>query len=216
MKHTICVTLIAIAAGLFSSSASAAVLVAADTLAIEAAIVEYEAEANAERAANKVKAEERRRVVVRKIFANLGKAVGIVVLLLLVRAVILWIGKKAGKETTYDNVRQGDAWAILFVGSSSQEEAAGIARSLVDERLAACANILSGTAIRPPGGEPASNAWMVVKTARRRLKSVTRRIRELHQSPVPEIIPYPIEHGLKSYLDWVLESTDSKPWWHRA
>ena len=216
MKHTICVALIAIAAALFSSSASGAVLVAADTLGIEAAVAEYEAETNAERAANKVKAKDRRRVVVRNIFMNLGKAVGIVVLLLLVRAVILLIGRKAGKETTYRNIRSGDACAILFVGTSSQEEAAGIARSLVDERLAACANILSGTAIRPPGREPVSNAWMVVKTARRKLKSATRRIRELHQSPVPEIIPYPIEHGLKSYLNWVLESTDSKPWWRRA
>jgi uncharacterized protein involved in tolerance to divalent cations len=57
---------------------------------------------------------------------------------------------------------------------------------------------------------------MVVKTARRKLKPATRRVRELHQSPVPEIIPYPIEQGLRSYLNWVLESTDSKPWWRRT
>ena len=216
MNHRTCVTLVAIAAALFSSSASGTALVAEDTLAIQAAVVEYEAEQRAERAANQAEAKGKRRQIVKNILLNVGKAAGIVVLLLAVSAIVRLIGKKAGKEPTYDNVCEGDAWAVLFVGTSSQEEAAGIARSLVDERLAACANILSGTAIRPPGREPVTNAWMVIKTARRKLKSATGRIRELHPSTVPEIIPYPIEHGLKPYLNWVLESTDSKRWWQRT
>jgi uncharacterized protein involved in tolerance to divalent cations len=85
----------------------------------------------------------------------------------------------------------------------------------VEERLAACTNIIDGTCLRSPAGEPVPEALMVIKTARRKLKLLVTRVRELHMNPTPEIIPYPIDQGLKSYVHWILESTDSKPWWVR-
>jgi periplasmic divalent cation tolerance protein len=195
--------------------ATSSAISSTDSLAIESAIAEIETEAKEERTLTQEVKKEKNRQLVRKILLNVGKAVGIVLILLIGRWIIILIGRKVGDEKTYDNVVEGDSVAVLFVGASSQETAAGIARSLVEERLAACANILNGTSLRSPAGEAVPDTLMVIKTARRRLKTVVRRIRDLHMNPTPEIIPYPIDYGLKPYLTWVLESTDSKPWWHR-
>ena len=179
----------------FTSSA----LSSADSLAIASAIAEFEVEAKAERVLTQDKRKENRQQLVRKVLLKVGKAVGIVLLLLLVCWIILLIGKKVGDEKSYDNVVEGDSVAILLVGAPSQEAAAGIARNLVEERAEAVPEIT-----------------MFIKASRRKLKTVVKRIRDLHQIPTPEIILYPIEYGLKPYLTWVIESTDSKPWWRRS
>ena len=112
----------------FASTSSA--LSSADSLAIASAIAEFEAEAKAERVLTQDKRKENRQQLVRKVLLNVGKAVAIVLLLLLVRWIILLIGKKVGDEKSYDNVVEGDSVAILLVGAPSQEAAAGIARNL--------------------------------------------------------------------------------------
>lgn len=216
MKHSLVFTLALVAMTLSTFASTSSALSSADSLAIASAIAEFEAEAKAERVLTQDKRKENRQQLVRKVLLNVGKAVGIVLLLLLVHWIILLIGKKVGDEKSYDNVVEGDSVAILLVGAPSQEAAAGIARTLVEERVAACANILNGTCLRFPAAEAVPEITMVIKAARRKLKTVVKRIRDLHQIPTPEIILYPIEYGLKPYLTWVIESTDSKPWWRRS
>ena len=124
MNHSLVFTLalVALTPSTFTSSA----LSSADSLAIASAIAQFEAEAKAERVLTQDKRKENRQQLVRKVLLNVGKAVAIVLLLLLVHWIILLIGKKVGDEKSYDNVVEGDSVAILLVGAPSQEAAAGM------------------------------------------------------------------------------------------
>ena len=216
MKRIIILTLVALTLFHAMPALASITFSAADSLLIKSTLAEIEIEERIGKVMRQDRLKENRQNFVRKILLNVGKAVGIVVILLVGRWIIGLIGRKVGDEKTYDNVSDAESLTMIFVGTSSQEEAAGIARSLVEERLAACANILDGTSIRSPGRETVAHTLMVVKTARRKIKSTVKRIKELHQNPTPEIIPYPIGHGLKSYIAWVRESTNSNQWWHRV
>lgn len=85
-----------------------------------------------------------------------------------------------------------------------------IARHLVDNRLAACVNILAPcrSIYRWQGSvETAAEVPLLVKTSRERYPSLEAAIRDLHPYEVPEIIALPIEKGLPAYLDWVAAET---------
>ena len=97
---------------------------------------------------------------------------------------------------------------IVFCTCSGEDEANTVARSLVEDRLAACVNILPGlTSIYRWQGkvESASEHLLFVKTTRERLPAVESRIRELHSYEVPEIIAVPAAAGSEKYLAWVQE-----------
>ena len=88
-----------------------------------------------------------------------------------------------------------------------------IGRTLVEERLAACVNVL------PPmqsiyrwqqGVESATEQLLVIKTRAEDYPAVERRIRELHSYELPEVIAVPIVNGLPAYLAW-LENPDAIP-----
>ena len=99
---------------------------------------------------------------------------------------------------------------IVFVTAPNEDEAAKIARSLVESRLAACVNIVRNIrSIYTWQGkvEDDSEVLMIVKTVKTRFDSLASGIRELHSYEVPEIIAIPIEKGSKEYLDWIKDST---------
>jgi periplasmic divalent cation tolerance protein len=84
------------------------------------------------------------------------------------------------------------------------------ARTLVEERLAACVNILPemSSIYRWEGKvEQETERQMVMKTSRARVGALLARVRELHSYDVPEFIVIPIIEGSDSYLTWVTEST---------
>jgi periplasmic divalent cation tolerance protein len=86
------------------------------------------------------------------------------------------------------------------------ESAFNLARELVHLRLAACANVLSpATSFYRWEGreEQAAEIPVLIKTTRDRYADVERAIRERHPYALPEIIAWPIEHGLEDYLRWV-------------
>lgn len=98
----------------------------------------------------------------------------------------------------------------VLVTVGSEEEAVGIARAVVEERLAACANLVPGIrSIYRWKGEiwDTEERLLIIKTRATLFASLQSRIRQLHSYEVPEIVALPITAGLADYLDWVLEST---------
>jgi periplasmic divalent cation tolerance protein len=96
-----------------------------------------------------------------------------------------------------------------LVTAPSMEKAAEIARTLVDESLIACANLIPGVrSIYRWKGELCDEAevLVVMKTRTERFAAVEARVRALHMYEVPEILQLPVEAGHQPYLDWVLGS----------
>ena len=85
-----------------------------------------------------------------------------------------------------------------------------LASKIVEERLAACVNVVSGVkSVYWWRGkvERDEEDLLIVKTVESRLDVLIRRVKELHPYEVPEIIAVPVEKGLPEYLAWVEEST---------
>jgi len=88
-------------------------------------------------------------------------------------------------------------------------EAKRIARTLVEKRLAACANIVARvhSIYRWKGKvESAGETLMILKTSRQRFDALRREIEGLHSYKTPEIIAVPITAGSRKYLGWLDDS----------
>ena len=100
--------------------------------------------------------------------------------------------------------------AIVVLISCPNEAIAGkLARTLVDERLAACVNILPGmrSVYRWRGAiESESELLCLVKSTRAQFEAVKERVLGLHPYEVPEVVAIPIVLGHSAYLDWLLAS----------
>jgi periplasmic divalent cation tolerance protein len=99
---------------------------------------------------------------------------------------------------------------IVFITASSEEEAAKIARALVEARLAGCVNIIKNIrSIYSWQGkiEDEPEVLMIVKTQKSLFDSLTKKVEELHSYTLPEIIVLPIVEGSKDYLKWLREVT---------
>ena len=100
--------------------------------------------------------------------------------------------------------------SIVLVTAGSAEEAATIGRTLVEERLAACANIVPQirSIYRWRGKIYDEQEFLIIiKTRTSLFEAVQKRVKELHSYEVPEIISLPIALGLPQYLEWVEEET---------
>lgn len=87
------------------------------------------------------------------------------------------------------------------------ETGARIARALVEERLAACVNLVPGvrSIYRWQGRvEDAGEVLLLIKTRAERVDALASRLRALHPYEVPELLALPVSAGLGPYLDWVL------------
>lgn len=90
-----------------------------------------------------------------------------------------------------------------------QDAAERLADRLVQDRLAACAQVvgpISSTYRWKEEVERASEWYCHLKTTLARLPALQARIRELHPYDVPEIIAVPILQGDAAYLEWVQEA----------
>ena len=85
-----------------------------------------------------------------------------------------------------------------------------IARTLVDEQLAACVNRLPGVeSIYRWNGEVQvdEEVLLVIKTSRARYAALEARVVALHPYEVPEVIAIPIGEGHAPYLAWIAKET---------
>jgi periplasmic divalent cation tolerance protein len=98
----------------------------------------------------------------------------------------------------------------VLVTCGSEEEALKISHSLVDERLAACVNLISPvrSIYRWEGKILDEKEWiLIIKTQRQRFEQLEKKVKSLHSYSVPEIIGLPIVEGASSYLKWLEEMT---------
>lgn len=98
--------------------------------------------------------------------------------------------------------------------AGSENEAAKIARTLVEERLAACVNIIGPvrSIYRWRGAvEDEREYLLTVKTHARLFARVERRVKDLHSYEVPEIVAIALSAGSRRYVEWIFESTGAGP-----
>ena len=100
-------------------------------------------------------------------------------------------------------------YVTVLVTTAKEEDAVNIGKALVDERLAACTNIVKGIrSIYRYEGEVFDEAecLMVIKTVAENFDALEKRVREMHPYEVPEIIALPVIKGSTPYLDWVRDN----------
>ena len=98
---------------------------------------------------------------------------------------------------------------VVLVSGPDSETLESIGRSLVDERLAACVNIIPGmTSVYRWQGETKADpeALAIIKTTRDRIPAVQLRVADLHPYDVPELVSLEVAEGSPAYLRWVTES----------
>lgn len=95
---------------------------------------------------------------------------------------------------------------FVYVTAKDEAEAKRIAKAVVEERLAACANMLGGIG---------SVYWwegtvcedyevaLILKTSAERKAELIGRIKELHSYDCPCIVCLPIADGNPEFLDWI-------------
>jgi len=93
---------------------------------------------------------------------------------------------------------------LVYITTSSRVEASAIGRAMVDERLAACANVL---------GDITSFYWwegavqedgevsLILKTQDHLVDRLTQRVKELHSYDCPCVVAIPIAAGNPDFLD---------------
>ncbi len=106
----------------------------------------------------------------------------------------------------------GDDLRVVLVTAPDAEVAERLARGLVEERLAACVNLIPGirSFYRWEGAvRDDAEVLLVVKTRTDRLEALASRVQELHPYELPEILGLPIIGGSQAYLDWIRTESSS-------
>ncbi len=99
---------------------------------------------------------------------------------------------------------------LVFTTLPNSDKAADLARALVEERLAACANLIPAirSIYRWEGKLQDENEVLVLlKTRSENVERLKARILELHPYEVPEVLAVPVESGYQAYLDWISAQT---------
>ncbi|HEY7837873.1 MAG TPA: divalent-cation tolerance protein CutA [Terriglobales bacterium] len=105
-------------------------------------------------------------------------------------------------------------YVLVFVTCGSADEAAAIARAVVDQRLAACASFSGPVqSIYWWQGERqgATEYPLVLKTQAARFPELEATIRRLHSYETPEILAVPVTAGSAAYLRWIDTSVAPAP-----
>ena len=95
---------------------------------------------------------------------------------------------------------------VVLVNCSTSDEAKNIGKYLVEQRLAACVNII-----------PMMQSWywwedkvtqdnevlIIIKTSRKKFSKLEREVVRLHSYAVPEVVALQIVEGSDNYLNWI-------------
>ena len=100
--------------------------------------------------------------------------------------------------------------SVVLCTVPTEEQASRIARTLVEERLAACVSVVPGLrSIYRWEGDLCDDAelLLLIKTRQEGFSQLTRRLQELHPYEVPEILAIAVADASPSYLEWLLQAT---------
>jgi periplasmic divalent cation tolerance protein len=103
-------------------------------------------------------------------------------------------------------------FVFIYVTAPSAEQAKSIGRTLVEERLAACVNILEGmTSFFWWEGkiDEAREAVLIAKTRAPLCDAVVDRVRQLHEYSCPCVVALPLVGGNPAFLEWIARETGS-------
>jgi len=100
--------------------------------------------------------------------------------------------------------------AMVYVTAGSRTEAATIGRAIVEERLAACANVVAGITSYywwEGAVQEDSEASLILKTREELVEKVISRVKELHSYDCPCVVSFPIVTGNHDFLNWIFKET---------
>jgi periplasmic divalent cation tolerance protein len=100
--------------------------------------------------------------------------------------------------------------SLLYVTCASEEEAIKIGSAVVEEKLAACANVLGRTTsiFRWEGKVQRENEIaLILKTRSDLVDQVIARVKALHSYTVPCVVALPIGSGNPDFLNWIDQET---------
>ena len=103
-----------------------------------------------------------------------------------------------------------DEVVVVLVTAGSEEEGARIGRTLVEERLAGCVNVIGPirSIYRWEGAVEDASEWLLVMKARASdFATLEARVRALHSYAVPEVLALPVYGGGAAYLAWLDTAT---------
>lgn len=99
---------------------------------------------------------------------------------------------------------------FIYVTAPSEDWAVATGKKMVEEKLAACGNILPGmTSVYrwKDKVEQSQEAILILKTRESLFSDVENRIKELHPYDLPCIVALPIERGHQPFLNWLEKET---------
>jgi periplasmic divalent cation tolerance protein len=105
---------------------------------------------------------------------------------------------------------QADEVLLVLTTLPDHETAQTVATTLINEKVAACINILGAcTSVYCWQGavEKAAEVPLLIKTTRARYAALEAAIVRLHPYELPEVIAVPLAQGLPGYLQWVAAET---------
>lgn len=99
---------------------------------------------------------------------------------------------------------------VVLCNCPDAETARRLASEAVEQRTAACVNIVPGveSVYRWQGRvEIEQETTLLIKTSGKAFEALRNQLQQGHPDELPEIIAVPVTRGLPGYLDWVREST---------
>jgi len=100
--------------------------------------------------------------------------------------------------------------AMVYYTAENKEDAVEIGRILIDERLAACVNVLGEiTSLYHWDGAVQNDTEVsaIAKTSTDRLQEVIDRVKQVHKYDCPCVVSWPIEQGKPEFLQWIEDET---------
>lgn len=97
-------------------------------------------------------------------------------------------------------------YVVVFITTAADEEAELISRVLLEQRKAACVNIVprvSSLYWWQGNIDSSKESLLVIKTKASLLDEIVKLVKEIHSSDIPEIIAVPIIGGSEDYLEWI-------------
>ncbi|MDA8390132.1 MAG: divalent-cation tolerance protein CutA [Gammaproteobacteria bacterium] len=104
-----------------------------------------------------------------------------------------------------------EAWIVLC--TCPEEAADRLARTVVEQKLAACVNITTARSVYRWRGqiETAAESLLIMKVACTHYEDLEQRLRAIHPYELPEILAIPVERGLPAYLAWLADPDAAEP-----